>query len=234
MRGDEYAFFNEVYGSPYFFSAPSYQALAPRTIELQHIYRQEDEAFKTVLNKIRLGLQTPEDLQLINQRCQHKPRGKTHAITLVTTNADADKINQQQLARLKTPLYQSQALIQGEVPASMYMNDPSANFKPGAQVMMLVNGPGYNNGSLGTIVSYDPVEEYAIVEINGEEYDIRQHKREIRKPSYDKAEKTIVNEVVGTFSQLPFKLARAITIHKSQGKTFEQVVVDFGKRVFSK
>ena len=73
-----------------------------------------------------------------------------------------------------------------------------------------------------------------MVEIKGTNYEVGLHKREIRKPSYDAEAQTITNEVVGTYSQLPFKLARAITIHKSQGKTFEQVVIDLGKRVFAK
>ena len=99
--------------------------------------------------------------------------------------------------------------------------------------MMLKNGSHRQNGSIGLLLEYDEDEELALIEIDGESYEVGRETWRILKPSYNKKEKKIINEEVGTFQQVPFKLARAITIHKSQGLTFDYVKVDLGKRVFA-
>ena len=99
--------------------------------------------------------------------------------------------------------------------------------------MMLKNGSHRQNGSIGVLLEYDEDDELALVEIDGQSYEIGRETWRMLKPYYDKKEKKIINEEVGTFKQIPFKLARAITIHKSQGLTFEEVKVDLGRRVFA-
>ena len=232
VRDEEKAYFREVYGNSYFFAPSCYESLEPTTIELQHMYRQEDAGFKKILNKIRIGLQTAEDLKTLNQTVW--PTDDLEGVIyLMTTNADAAMINKQKLMELETEEYRAFSSIDGEVPSSMYMNDNTLVFKPGAQVMMLVNGMEYKNGSIGTLISRDEDDEIAKIEIDHEIVEVEAHTRNIRKPTYNEKEKKIKNEVVGSFTQLPFKLARAITIHKSQGLTFDRMVIDFGRRVFA-
>ncbi len=232
VRDEEKKFFREVYGNQYFFAPECYDALGTTTIELQHMYRQEDAGFKRVLNKIRLGLQSQADLDVLNEKVASAD-DLQWVIHLMTTNADAAMINKQKLMQLKTDEYRAFSTIDGEVPPSMFMNENTLVFKPGAQVMMLVNGQKWSNGSIGTLLSRDEDDEIATIEVDGEEVQIEPHTRNIRKPSYDEKEKKIKNDVVGSFTQLPFKLARAITIHKSQWLTFDRLVIDFGARVFA-
>ncbi len=233
VRYEEQMFFEKQYWSSYFFASPAYQALKVITIELQHIYRQDDADFKSILNKIRLGIHSIKDLEMLNTHVWTS-KDKDLVIHLMTTNADADTINQQKLRQITADPVHHFSDVEGDVPPSMYMNSNDLVFKPWAQVMMLVNGPKYKNGSIGTLIERDDFEEIAHIQVSGEIVEVEVHTRNIRKPSYDKKANTISNEVVWSFTQLPFKLARAITIHKSQWLTFDNVIIDFGDRVFAK
>lgn len=233
VRNEERKYFEDHYKSPFFFSANSFEVLNPIVIELQKIYRQDDEQFKWVLNKIRLWLQNNKDLDYLNQRVGKSPLKDLYYISLMTTNDDADKINKQELSKLNTKLYKSKAEIKWEVPQSYYANDEVIEFKPWSQIMMLNNTDCWQNWTIGKLLDYDEDEESALVEIDWEEYAVDKHVWSIRRPNYDPWQWKIINEEIWAFKQLPFKLAWAITIHKSQWLTFDNVLIDFWKRVFA-
>jgi len=130
VRGEERAYFREHYTSPFFFSSKAYEILDPQTIELQKIYRQRDDRFKEILNKIRIGLPSTADFKTLNARVGKEPDEDIHAITLVTTNADADRLNMEKLDELDTEEYVAIARIEGEVSRSYYANSEVVSFKP--------------------------------------------------------------------------------------------------------
>jgi len=145
VRREEEDFFREQYQSPFFFSSHAYEELDPKVIELQHIYRQEDENFKHVLNKMRLGLQSQEDLDIVNKRVGKEPSSTLQAISLMTTNKDVADYNRMKLNMLDEEEFVCFADVSGEVPPAYFMNDMELRVKRGAQIMMLVNGKKYVN-----------------------------------------------------------------------------------------
>ncbi len=237
VRDEEVDYFNDHYDSVFFFSAFSYQDASPQVVELQKVYRQDDEKFKNILNKIRLWLSTPKDLETLNKRVDIKiAKGKAH-LWLVTTNADADKINKKNLYAIDTELHEVSALIQWNITKSYYANSEKLQFKVWSQIMMIKNAEYRKNGTICKLVDYDPESKIAVIEIpingNLERFEVWMEKWIVRRPRYIKETRTIVNEEVWSFSQMPFKLAWAITIHKSQWLTFDTMIVDFGRRVFA-
>jgi len=232
IHNNEKEYFEEKYNSPFFFSSLAYQELNPEIIELQKIYRQEDKKFINILNKFRIWLVQKEDIDYLNQRNLKEPKSDFF-LTLVTTNLDANLINQEKLSELNTKSYIFKAKIEWQVPESYYTNSETIEFKPQSQIMMLTNWSNRKNWTLWKILDYNEQEKIALIEIDWEEYEIWPHTRRVRKPIYDKKQKTLTNEIIWTFTQMPFKLARAITIHKSQWLTFDNVYLDFGKKVFA-
>lgn len=134
----------------------------------------------------------------------------------MTTNADAARINKEKLDEIDAPLHMTEAIIQGKVPKSYYANTPQVQFKVGSQIMMIKNDKHRKNGTICRLTDYDPENQIAEIEVEDEKYEVGMEKRTVRKPKYDRRAGMIINEEVGSFSQMPFKLARAITIHKSQ------------------
>lgn len=242
-RPEELAYFDDHYDSVFFFSAFAYQDASPQVIELQKIYRQDDQKFKNILNKIRLWLWTLKDLQILNERVDLKiPKWKQH-VWLVTTNADADMVNKTKLAAIDAELHEVQAIVQGKISKSYYTNNEKLQFKAWSQIMMIKNSRYWKNGTICKLLSYNPDEKIATIEVDinegvdwktrKEAFEIGMEKRTVRKPKYIKETMTIINEEVWSFSQMPFKLAWAITIHKSQWLTFDNMIIDFGARVFA-
>ncbi|MDD5354174.1 MAG: AAA family ATPase [bacterium] len=231
------------YESPYFFSADVFAKLGMEYIELEKVYRQKDELFKDLLNAVRNNSITDRDLRLLNSRvgqdlsCREKNGYEVH---LVTTNLMADIINDEYLSKLKTKIYVSQAEINGDFKRESYPTYQELKYANGAQVMLLNNDNRgrWVNGSIGRVKEIRGPgrmdEVTIIVELSsGELVEVEPFTWEIFHFDYDEKAKLIESKIVGSFTQYPLKLAWAITIHKSQGKTFEKVTIDMGNGAFA-
>lgn len=227
----EIEMFNSKYKSAYFFSSDAYTELFPHVISLQKVHRQSEAIFTNVLNKMRIGMYSHEDLKLLDENVAEKfPEG---AVYLTTTNKQADELNDFRLQVLDGEMHIYSATISGKISKSMYPNQIQLDFKVWAQIMMIKNGKGFSNGSIGQLVSFDATTSEAVVLIQGEEIVISPHTWQVMKPVYDKRQDKIIAEPVWSFQQMPFRLARAITIHKAQWLTFDNVIVDLSNWAFA-
>lgn len=236
----EQEIFKDHYKTPYFFSSHAIQSLDIEIIELDKIYRQTDENFINLLNKIRNNSVTEDDIKLLNQRyIQHfKQREGEFYISLTSTNSKADQINAEYLAGIEGKSYKSIASISGDFDKSSYPTSVELEYKVGSQVMLLSNdfNNRWVNGSIGIIeASKSDIdgEAYLMVRLSdkNKSYVIKRHKWEISKYYFDGTK--IISKAVGVFEQFPIRLAWAITIHKSQGKTFDNVIIDIDKGIFA-
>jgi ATP-dependent exoDNAse (exonuclease V) alpha subunit len=208
-------------------------------IELEKIYRQKDLEFIHLLNKIRNNSVEDSDIETLNQRYEGiKQKEGEFCINLTSTNSKADQINAEYLAKIKGASYKSTAVISGDFDKSSYPTASELEYKIGSQIMMLNNDSGnrWVNGSIGVIEKRQKDgngEIYLVIKFpdKNRSYAIKEHKWEISRYYFDG--KKIDSEVVGGFEQFPFRLAWAITIHKSQGKTFDNVVIDIGNEIFA-
>lgn len=228
-------YFNHEFGSPYFFSARAFRTFAFRIIELQRIFRQRDPSFIHLLNNIREGRTIQNELSSLNRRVvpNFTANRDDLFITLATTNKIADAENQRRLNHLTTPVHTYQAIIEGTFEQSAYPTDFILTLKKGAQIMMTKNDSGkrWVNGTIGKVSSLK--EDMVEVDINGSKYEVEKAVWEVIEYRYNQAERKIEPIVKGSFKQFPIKLAWAVTIHKSQGRTFDQVVIDLGTGAFA-
>lgn len=225
----------KVYPSPFFFHSKVMQLLQYVTIELQTVYRQSDNSFLQILNNIRDGLMDDATYRLLNSRLD--PRfdpddtvalSGNRWIRLTTHNRQADNINQQKMESLKTRLYTFYAEIEGNFPENSLPAEKVLQLKEGAQVMFLRNDREgrYFNGKIATVTEIDYDDGITVTDENGDEINVPLEKWENIQYVIDKETKEIVPEVEGTFTQYPLRAAWAVTIHKSQGLTFEHVIID--------
>lgn len=232
VKDEEWNLLREHYQTAYFFGSQALQKSAAIPIELKHIYRQSDNTFIQLLNKVRDNKIDAAVLDLLNSRyvADFHPPEEDAYITLTAHNASAQAINNEKLAAIAAPLQSFKATIQGDFPAYAYPADEILECKGGAQVMFVKNDASrdkrYYNGKIGkitrihdgTIYVLCPNEESAIsvspVEWNNIKYSLNEQSKEVTE------------ETLGTFIQYPLKLAWAITIHKSQGLTFERAIID--------
>ncbi|HEU5046398.1 MAG TPA: AAA family ATPase [Rickettsiales bacterium] len=232
---EERAFFAQYYSSPYFFATEAFRAGRFQTVEFTTVHRQNDEKFIHILNAIRSGHCSAEDLRALNIRLdgEHEPHSAT--IVLTTTNAIADNLNDASLIKLagKAMTYAS------DTRGNFGMNGPRLpapellTLKVGAQVMFVKNDPEgrWVNGTVGTVIAMDE----AIVTVRTEEgtYPVEPKKWQTLGYEFDEDKGQIVEKTLGSFTQFPLMLAWAITIHKSQGKTLERAVIDLGHGAFA-
>ncbi len=232
--------FTTYYESPYFFSAPGFKELSIDVIELEKIYRQKDQTFVQLLNRIRDNSVEEEDMLSLNSRFlpAFKPAEDHFYIHLTTTNKKADEINHTHLESLDGKMYQAKAAVKGDFGKEYYPTATALQFKVGSQIMLLNNDSKkrWVNGSMGVIEAAKKDEEgesYLQVRLQDNEklVNVGRFEWEVYRFSFDG--QALISEAVGTFSQFPFRLAWAITIHKSQGKTFERVIVDIGSGTFA-
>lgn len=235
----EKQYFRDVYESPYFFSAEvcTHPDFHMNTIKLTKIYRQEDEQFIDILNGIRNKDISQEQLNQLNSRLESKNNiaGPGH-IYLTTTNANAERVNAQKLGSLPEDPVTLNAIKSGKFDSKMAPTDTSLQLKEGAQVMFLNNDANgrWVNGSIGHVIEIDDYDENVHVQVvDGKRVVVSPHQWTLYTYVYEESTQRIEQKKAGSFRQFPLKLAWAITIHKSQGKTFDSVVVDLGYGAFA-
>ena len=239
VSGDERAVFSSVYETPYFFSARVFEHLDMEFIELEKVYRQHDEEFISLLNAIRNNTITDEHLELLNQRYlpDYEPDQNDFYVYLTTTNDLADSINRKQLDQLTGAMYTFNGRIDGEFGKEYLPTAIDLKMKAGAQIMMLTNDASgrWVNGTIGKVIAIKIEGDSAPVILaelaNGEEVQITPWVWHIFRFFIDDGH--LQSDVVGTFTQYPLMLAWAVTIHKSQGKTFDKVIIDIGRGTFA-
>jgi len=226
--------FDQRYRSPFFFSADIFTNFKLKYIELNKIYRQKDEKFISLLDRIRNKECTKESLSFLNERIKDKTSDDPCCcITLTTSNPGANEINRIRLDKIPAKEYQYQASIVDEFDESSYPTERCLRLKKGAQIMLIKNDPDkrWVNGTLGEVS--DLSNNCIKASIDNKVYEIPKAKWEKIKYTYNEKEKKIEEEVMGSFEQYPIKLAWAITIHKSQGQTFDTVIIDLENGAFT-
>ena len=218
------------YDTPYFFGSKALRSINYVTIELTHVYRQQDETFITLLNNIREGNVSESDLQRLNQRYDptFQPKQGSDYIRLTTHNRMAESYNEDQLRNLPTRAYTFSAETEGNFPEYNYPTDFNLTLKVGAQVMFIRNDNigRYYNGRIGHVTYVDNEKISVLCPGDEEPFDVEAETWENTKYTLNEKTKQIEAEVQGTFKQYPLRLAWAITIHKSQGLTFEHAIID--------
>jgi ATP-dependent DNA helicase PIF1 len=238
-RTAEKQYFSTYYHTPYFFSSKVIEDRFPvEMIELDKVYRQDEKHFVRLLDAIRTHTLDHEDLDDLNLRYQPDFAGQSSYITLCSVNAIADQINNSNLRELNTTEFNYQADLSGDFKLRLFPTQQFLTLKEGAQVMLLRNDPQkrFVNGSIASVIYLN--EETVKLRLlggdhDGEEIDLDKIEWEMLKYEYnEKSEKKLETKVIGTFKQYPLKMAWAITIHKSQGKTFDRVIIDLGRGAF--
>lgn len=232
VKDEEWQMLKKYYDTPYFFSSRALKQTEYCTIELKTVYRQSDGAFLDLLNRIRENHCDPQVLEALNRRYlpDFQPRKEEGYIRLVTHNYQAQRINNYELEQLPGCSYAFRATIDGKFPEYSYPTDELLELKKGAQVMFVKNDSSgehrYYNGMIGEVtdLSADSIEVRA--KDSTAAFLLQEEEWANAKYVLDEESKEIVEDIEGTFRQFPLKLAWAITIHKSQGLTFERAIID--------
>jgi hypothetical protein len=229
----EWSILGEHYQSPFFFDSNVIKESPPLYIELKKIYRQNEEHFIDILNRVRNNVPQKQDLEELNSRYNpgFNPAPGEKYITLTTHNRKADVINEAELKKLKGKLYSFQAEITGEFSEKALPTEFNLQLKAGAQIMFIKNDSGterrYYNGKLALVKDVDD-EEILVSFDDGEDLVLEKEEWKNIRYNYNKEKDDIEEEELGSFKQYPVRLAWAITIHKSQGLTFKRAVIDAG------
>ena len=225
------------YASPFFFSARVFKDINLVPIELQKVYRQTDSVFINILDRIRNNAARKQELDTLNGRYfpSFEPQNEDMYITLATRRDQVDFINEKKLAELPGEEYVSVGKIEGDFPESSLPTQLNLSIKEQAQVIFIDNDyeRRWVNGTIGMVSGIDENGNVYVLMESGVEHLVEPTSWRNYKYKYNEKEKRIEEEIVGTFEQLPIRLAWAITVHKSQGLTFSRVVVDLTGGVFA-
>ena len=231
---DESSLLERIYPSgQFFFHSNIFLDAQFKTLELQSIYRQKDDHFIYLLNAVRDGSITHSQIDNLNDSLVDNFEMDEGKIILTTTNARASGINQNYLKQLSSEEFSYRAQATGQFYKELFPTDEVLKLKKGAQVIMIKNDPEkrWVNGSIGTI--HDIAEKKIKVKINHKIYEVKKEKWDRIQYSYDDDQQEVLENVTGSFKQYPMRLAWAITIHKSQGQTFEKVIIDMSQGSFA-
>ncbi|HTD98331.1 MAG TPA: HRDC domain-containing protein [Mucilaginibacter sp.] len=230
IREEEWAMLSRYYSTPYFFSSLVLQKAPYVRIELDHVFRQKEQAFVNLLNEVRNQTISTESLDLLNTRHipGFRPAIDDPYITLTTHNYIAQQINSEFIEALEGQEFEFKATIRGEFPKDAYPTETELKLKTGAQVMFVKNDNSaeklYYNGKIGTVTNI--AENTVYVQCDREDKEIAVEALEWTNAKYQMDDDAINETNAGSFAQIPLKLAWAITIHKSQGLSFEKAIID--------
>ncbi len=234
VKNEDWDTLRRYYPAMWFYEAAALRGNPPVYIELDKIFRQHDQGFIDILNNLRNNVNTAEALEALNEH--YKTPEEIHSlrevITLTTHNYKAEEINQKELRSLGAPSSFFEALIEGEFPESMYPVLPGLELKVGAQIMFVRNdneGKMYFNGKLATVIEISEDDVWVEMAESHLRYPLKREKWENKKYTVSEGTHDLHEDVIGTFEQYPVRLAWAITIHKSQGLTFDKAIIDVGQ-----
>jgi ATP-dependent DNA helicase PIF1 len=235
VEGEVQPILDETYGGAWFFRAPAFQAGNFRLTALKRVFRQEDAVFLRLLNGLRNGRISEDDEAVLQSRVSARTpaeASQTHVV-LTPNNAAAWRINQMRLAELPGVAKGYTAQLEGQFEAKAFPTEEVLELKAGARVMMIRNDPQgrWVNGSLGEVAALGDSD--CFVKIGGEVHRVAQQAWEKFRYEFDAKAKSVSRSVIGSFKQLPLRLAYAATIHKSQGMTLDRVHIDFDRGMFA-
>jgi hypothetical protein len=232
VKNNEWELLKPYYNTPYFFSSKAFIESATLNIELKHIYRQDNQRFIKILNEIRNNNLSDDSITELNKRYlpDFTPKQDEGYITLTTHNGRANVLNDKELEKLKGKSQNYKAFIQGKFQESSYPTHEKLILKKGAQVMFIKNDSNpekrYYNGKIGTIIALDKKEIRVFCKGDLEDIIVTPETWDNVSYTLDPKTKEISENSIGSFSQMPLRLAWAITIHKSQGLTFDKAIID--------
>ena len=235
-QGAEHDLMHDLYHTEdfFFYKADVIKRMRLVKIEFQKVYRQEDEDFLRILENVRLNKTTPENLMHLNERVCQPTKEDGTVITLASLNRTADDINQKRLAEIEAEEYTYEGTVVGKFEEKRFPVDMTLKLKVGAQVMFTRNDQHkrWANGTIGTVTKLAK-DEIQVTTDGGATYVVPNCSWESYSYEYDKKARKMKKELMGTFTQYPLRLAWAITVHKSQGMTFDKLYLDLSRGMFA-